>query len=191
MLNELEEYAINNNVPIMQSDSINFINKIIKLNNLNSVLEIGTAIGYLSISIAMNNSDVNITTIEKDNLRYLKAIENVNKFKLQDRINLIFNDALNIDIKDNFDLIIIDAAKTKNIEFFNKYKVKLNKNGIIIIDNIDFHNLVGNSDSIQSKNLKRLVQKIEDSIKFLKDQKDFEVKFLKIGDGLALCQKKI
>ncbi len=190
MLCELEQYAIDNNVPIMNSSSIEFISNLIKSNYFVKILEIGTAIGYLSISIALSNKETNITSIEKDNARYLKAVKNINKFKLNDRVNLIFNDALNVNLKEKFDLIIIDAAKTKNIEFFNKYKTMLNKNGMILIDNMNFHGLVGKSATIQSKNLKKLVQKIEDSIEFLKNRKDFKVEFLNIGDGLALCQMK-
>jgi predicted O-methyltransferase YrrM len=189
MIEDLEKHALENNVPIMQFDSVNYINNVIKSNNYKNVLEIGTAIGYLSICLALENSEVLITSIEKDNLRYLEAVENVNKFELQNRINLIFNDAMEVNLDDKFDLIIIDAAKSKNIEFFNKYKTLLNDNGTIIFDNMNFHGFVGNSSTIKSKNLRQMVKKIEKSIDYLKEQNEYEVKFYNIGDGLAVCQK--
>ncbi len=189
MINELEQYAKENNIPIMEKDSINFIQKFIQKYNIKNILEIGSAIGYSAISFARINDEVFITTIEKDNARYLEAVKNINAFGLQERINLVFNNALNLNIHDKFDLIIIDAAKTKNIELFDKFKDNLNSKSFIIIDNINFHGYVGNSDKIESNNLKKLVIKIENSIKYLKNLKDFKVSFLNIGDGLAVCQK--
>ena len=60
----------------------------------------------------------------------------------------------------------------------------------IITDNIKFHGYVGSSDKIESKNLKSLVEKIENYIDFLKDNEDFETKFYDIGDGLSVSVKK-
>lgn len=190
MIKDLEQYAIEKNIPIMEKDSIDFINKFIKKYNIKNILEIGTAIGYSAISLARLNDDIKIVTIEKDNERYLEAVKNINSFNLQDKIELIFNDALSLNFHEKFDLIIIDAAKSKNIEFFNKFQNNLNDKGFIIIDNINFHGYVGKSNGIKSINLKKLVLKIEKSINFLKKLENFEVKFLNIGDGLAICQKK-
>ena len=111
-------------------------------NQINSVLEIGTAIGYSSIMMALANPNVKITTIERDRDRYLEAIKNVKKFDLEDRITLIFNDALDVKIEDKFDLVFIDAAKGQNIKFFEKFSNNINKEGFIITDNMDFHGLV-------------------------------------------------
>ncbi len=190
MICELEQYAHDNNIPIMHKDSINFIIKLIRKFKVKEVLEIGTAIGYSSICMARVDKNIKVTTIEKDRSRYLEAVKNIKSFGLQHNIDIIFNDALKINIHNKFDLILIDAAKTKNIEFFNKFRESLNKNGLIIIDNINFHGYVGKSETIQSNNLKKIVIKIEKSIEFLKNQKDFNVKFIDIGDGLAICHKK-
>lgn len=190
MIKELEQYAINHNIPIMHKDSINFIIKIIRKFKIKEILEIGTAIGYSAICMAKMYNNIKVTTIEKDRTRYLEAIKNIKVFGLENNIDIIFNDALQISLHKKFDLILIDAAKTKNIEFFNKFKHLLNKNGLIIIDNINFHGFVGKSDTIENSNLKKLVIKIEKSIEFLKEQKDFKVKFVNIGDGLAICHKQ-
>ena len=58
----MERYAEANNVPIIELDSIKFIMKYIKMNNVKSVLEIGTAIGYSAILMANATSEVEITT---------------------------------------------------------------------------------------------------------------------------------
>ena len=73
--------------------------------------------------MALVRDDVHVTTIERDETRYLEALKNIKKCHLEDRITLIFNDALNVELEDNYDLIFIDAAKGKNKEFFNHFAI--------------------------------------------------------------------
>ena len=189
-IKEMEEYATNYNVPIMMRDSINYINDRIISLKLYNILELGTAIAYSTINFATANENVKITSIERDENRYNKAVSNILECELNNKIRLVLGDALEVDLTDTYDLIIIDASKGKNIMFFEKYKNNLNDNGLIIIDNIKFHGLVGKSSEIKSKNLRRLVSKMEEFIEFLKLQEDYHVEFVDVGDGLAVCQKK-
>ena len=76
---EMEEYANEHNVPIIEKDSIAFIMKFIKANDLKTVLEIGTAIGYSAILMAQATEDVVVTTIERDETRYMEALKNIKK----------------------------------------------------------------------------------------------------------------
>ena len=68
-IEEMEEYARNKNVPIIEKESITFIMKYIKLNNVKNILEIGSAIGYSAILMASVAEDVKVTTIERDETR--------------------------------------------------------------------------------------------------------------------------
>lgn len=189
-IQEMEDYADKHNVPIMQKESIDYIKNTIDAFHLYEILEIGTAIGYSAINFASVNEGVRITSIERDEVRYNEAVKNVADILYQEKVNLILNDALLTNLTNKYDLIIIDAAKGQNINFFNKFKTNLKDNGFMIIDNLTFHGLVGNSKDIESKNLRRLVEKIEESIEFLKSQEDYSVEFIDIGDGLAICKKK-
>ena len=110
--------------------------------------------------------------------------------RVSKEIDLVFNDAMNVNVQDKYDIIIIDAAKGKNEAFFEKFKFNLKPNGLIITDNIEFHGLVGKSDEITSKNLRGLVSKIEKYIKFLEENKEFETSFVQIGDGLAVSKRR-
>ena len=188
-LDEIEKYAKVNNVPIMQKDGIDFLTNYIKDNNINKILEIGSAIGYSSIKMALVNRDIEITTIEKDYERYNEAVKNINEFNLNSQINIILDDALYTNITDKYDLIFIDAAKAQNIKFFEKYKKNLNKNGIIITDNLNFHGLANNIENIKSKNLKALVRKINNYKEFLKNNEEFTTIFCEVGDGISISKK--
>ena len=77
VIQDMERYAEANNVPIIERDSIIFIDKYIKLNGVKKVLEIGTAIGYSALLMACASKDVEITTIERDEKRYKEALKNI------------------------------------------------------------------------------------------------------------------
>ena len=77
VIQDMERYAEANNVPIIERDSIIFIDKYIKLNGVKKVLEIGTAIGYSAILMACASKDVEITTIERDEKRYKEALKGI------------------------------------------------------------------------------------------------------------------
>lgn len=186
---QIEKYAEENNVPIMQKSGINFLTKFIAENNIKNILEIGSAIGYSAIKMALVNDKVKVTTIEKDDERYLMALKNIKEFDLEKRITLISGDALDIELQDKYDLIFIDAAKGQYIKFFEKYSKNLKKNGVIISDNLDFHGLVEQEERIPSKNLRQLVNKIRNYIDFLKNNTEFTTKFYKIGDGISISTK--
>lgn len=187
---EMEEYAKENNVPIIQKDSIIYIMKYIKAHNIKNILEIGSAIGYSAILMASADNDINVTTIERDETRYMECLKNIKKCSLDKKISVVYQDALEVNLTGvSYDLIFIDAAKSQNIKFFEKYKNFLTKGGTIITDNIDFHGYVGHSDTIDSKNLKEMVVKIENYITFLKENNEFTTEFLSIGDGLSVSKK--
>ena len=173
----------------MSVESIETISKIIKDNNVKNILEIGTAIAYSTICFASIDGVKKITSIERDKIRFNIAENNVKKSNLNN-IELICDDALNTSFNDKYDLIIIDAAKSQNKRFFEKYKYNLNENGIIIVDNLDFHGYVGRSSEIKSRNLRQMVRKIEKFIEFLDENKEFDVQYIEVGDRLGVCKKK-
>lgn len=189
LIKEIEEYGIKNNVPIMSEDTIQTIKNILTVNEFHTILEIGTAIGYSTICFASTPGVTNITSIERDPIRSSIAYNNVKKSGLKN-ITLRHTDALEIEIKDKFDLIIIDAAKSQNMKFFNKFKENLNEDGIIIIDNLSFHGYVNQETRIQSRNLRQMVNKIRKFIDFLNNNEEFVVKYIEVGDTLGVCKRK-
>ena len=190
-IRKIKEYALDNNIPIMIDDGIDFLTTFVIKNQMENVLEIGTAIGYSAIMMALANPNLKITSIERDEKRYMEALKNIKAFQLEDRITLIFNDALEIKIEGSFDLIFIDAAKGQNINFFNKYKDNLKKKGYIITDNMKFHGYLDKDESeIKSRNLRGLVRKIKDYRRFLKENTEYKTVFHDdIGDGIAVTTK--
>ena len=189
-MKELEEYAKINNIPIMQKDGILYLINYIKENNIKNILEIGSAIGYSSIMMASIDNDIRITTIERDKDRYNLAVSNIKKYNLDKQINIIYGDAVDTDITGMYDLIFIDAAKGKNIFFFEKYKNNLVKGGTIITDNLSFHGLVEDSDLVKTKNQRGIVNKIKDFISFLDNNEEFATEYIPVGDKIAISKRR-
>ena len=189
---EMENYASEHNVPIIEKKSIAFIMKYIRDNNIKNVLEIGSAIGYSAILMASSNQETMVTTIERDETRYMECLKNVKKCGMDKKINVVYQDALELNLSEDlrYDLIFIDAAKGQYTRFFEKYKNFLNPNGAIITDNIKFHGYVGESNKLDEGNLKSLVEKIEKYIEFLKTNTEFDTEFYDIGDGLSVSTWK-
>jgi len=189
LIKTIYNYGVLNKVPIMSEDTIETINNIINEKNIHSILEIGTAIAYSTICFASNKNIDRIVSIERDDNRYEKALQNVKESCLNN-ITLIHDDAFNVNINDKFDLIIIDAAKSQNMKFLDKFKLNLSSDGIIIIDNLDFHGYVGKSSEIKSRNLRQMVRKIEKFIDYLDNNEEFDVEYVKVGDTIGICKRK-
>lgn len=185
----LEEYAKINDIPIIEKDGIKFLENLILENNVQNILEIGSAIGYSAIKMALLNEQINVTTIEKDIERYKIAVGNIKKFELEKRIDILNIDAFDFNTSKKFDLIFIDGAKSQYTKWFKLYSDFLNDNGMIICDNLYFHGHVANYDNIKSRNLKQLVRKIREFILFLKENDDFKTNFYDVGDGISVSKR--
>lgn len=188
LIKEMKEYAEDNNVPIITDEGINYIRSYIKENNIKRILEVGAAIGYSSILMALTDEEITITTIERDEKRYLEAVKNIKKFHLEERITLLYKDAFDVELDEEFDLVFIDAAKAQNTRFFEKFSKNLAKNGTIITDNMNFHGLVEDESKIESRNLRALIRKVKAYHDFLENNEDYKTEFLNIGDGLAVSK---
>lgn len=190
MIEKMEKYAKENNVPIMLSDGIEYLCNFIQENNIKNILEIGTAIGYSAIRMALVNEEINITTIERDKERYIHAINNIKDMNLDNRINVIYGDAMEIEVDGLYDLIFIDASKGHSIDFFNKYSKNLSKDGVIITDNLSFHGLVEDESLAITKNQRGLVRKIKNFIEFLDNNKDYSTTYINVGDKISISRRK-
>ena len=162
-LKEMEVFAKNNNVPIVRKQTLSVILDLVKKKSkekgqeVTKILELGTAIAYSSINMASIGDNIYIDTIEKSKKMYDIAKNNIEKLHIQKndiktRINMYLGDAFKllqeniedetgkkVDICNNkYDIVFIDANKSKYLDYFNICKNLLNDNGIIILDNVLF-----------------------------------------------------
>ena len=110
---------------LLKKKSIAFIMKYIRDNNIKNVLEIGSAIGYSAILMASSNQETMVTTIERDETRYMECLKNVKKCGMDKKINVVYQDALELNLSEDlrYDLIFIDAAKGQYTRFLKNIKI--------------------------------------------------------------------
>ena len=167
-----------------------FLHLIIKISKIKKVLEIGTFTGLsaLTISLALPNDgklialDKNIETTKVANDYFKKA----NQDKKIETIIKSALDSLN-DLKKNnkkFEMIFIDADKENYKNYYDQSLELLNKNGLIIIDNVLWHGEVVD----ETKNDK-FTTNIRDFNKYVKNDSRTEQIIMPLGDGLTVCRK--
>lgn len=196
-LKELYKTGLMNEVPIIGDDSLMVVLSIMKAKNAKTILEIGTAIGYSSISFVSDDETRIVDTIERDEVMYNEAIKNIKEVGYQNNINVIFSDANLVDTTSftkKYDIIFIDAAKAQYQKFFEKYVPFLKEDGIVITDNILFHGCVeqvveNNTESL-SKNVRKMAEKLDVYNHYLNSLDEYKTYYLNIGDGLAITVKK-
>ena len=189
-ISKIKKFAKINSVPIMKDEGIDFICDYIVKNNVKSILEIGTGIGYSSIRFARAKDDVFVSTIEFDIERYHEAVKNVADNNLMDRILVYLGDAASFTFDRKFDLIFIDGPKAQYQKFFEHFQDNLLEKGVFISDNLSFHGMVDDLSLTHNYSTIKLVKKIRKYIDFLKTNKNFETEFLSLGDGIAITKRK-
>lgn len=193
---ELHQYGIDNDVPIIQDEGLDELLNLIDKIKPKRILEIGSAIGYSAIVMALN-SNAFIDTIERNEKMYNLAVNNIKAINLEERIKIYKGDAVDFDINElnkDYDLIFIDAAKAQYRRFFLKYEVLLKQDGYIFTDNLSFHGYVekyhnGTLEGV-SKDLRALVRKIDNYNNWLKEYDKYDTTFISKGDGIAISRKK-
>ena len=85
-------------------------------------------------------------------------------------------------------MIFIDAAKAQYIKFFERFKYSLNKDGVIISDNLSFHGMVQDISLTHNYSTKKLIRKIKKYIAFLEQNKEFHTDFYTCGDGISVSR---
>ena len=186
----MKEYAETHDVPIMQEEGIAFLVMLLKVLRPKRILEIGSAIGYSSSFMAIN-SDAIIDTIERSQEMYDECLKNHHMLGINKQVNVIYGDALECfdKVNDNqYDLIFIDAAKAQYIKFFELYAPLLTDKGVILSDNLYFHELL--FTEVENRDLRQLVRKVNKYNEYLNSLDNFETHIFKIGDGIGVTTKK-
>jgi len=192
IITKMRDIAYRQQVPIINDEGLVFLLFLVKTIKAKRILEIGTAIGFSAIHMALVDEAIHVETIERDPVLVEQAITHIREANLTSQITLIHEDALLLEVqqlKGNYDIIFIDAAKAQYQKFFTKYAPLLATSGIIVSDNLLFHGLVTGEKEIESKNLRHLVEKIDAFNKWLAKNPDYDTTFFAIGDGMAVSTR--
>ncbi len=189
MLEEIKKKALEEHIPIIMDDTLEIIKEIFDKEKPKRILEIGTAVGYSAICfLKASNGEAYIDTIELDVERAKEAINNINNMGLQKNIHVIIGNAVEVlpTLKDEYDIIFIDAAKGKYPVFLEQAIRLIKPNGLILADNVLYKGYVM-SDYNKHKQ-RTAVRNLREYIKEITENSNFETKILEVGDGLAITR---
>ena len=186
---DLKNYGNENKIPIMKLETKEFLKTLLTIQKPKSILEIGTAIGYSSLLFS-KYTDASILTIEKNKDMYEIAKSNFKKYNKDiNIINMDAKKALN-NINQGFDFVFIDANKSQYEYYFNKALSLLNKNGIIVCDNILFRGQITNDNSINKRDI-TIVKNLRKFLSHITNLDDYVTSIIPIGDGISISTRRI
>ena len=164
-----------------------FLHLIIKISNIKNVLEIGTFTGLsaLSISLALPD-DGSLVALDKNEETNKIATSFFKKAKQDHKIKTIIKPALETleELKNNkFDMIFIDADKMNYKEYYERSLKLINKNGLIIVDNVLWHGEVADEN-----NLDKYTVNIRKFNEYVSNDKRVEQVIIPLGDGMTICR---
>ncbi|WP_028783300.1 O-methyltransferase [Thalassobacillus devorans] len=191
---ELEQFAKENQVPIMEPSGIHYLMQLVRVKRPKRILEIGAAIGYSALRMLEAYPGTTIVTIERDPERYQQARTNLERLDEDTRIELVLGDALElqdeIHEKGPFDLLFIDAAKGQYQKFFEYYSQMITDEGIIVSDNVLFKGYPAGKDD-DNKRMQKIGDKIRSYNDWLISHPHYHTTIVPVGDGIALTVKKV
>lgn len=190
----IKEEALDNHVPIIEDDSLEVIKSILRIKRPESILEIGTAVGYSAIEFSnyLYGENAKIKTIEIDEAKYNKALENISKMKLEDKIEVVHADAVEylkeIPDSEKYDVFFIDAAKGQYLKFLEE-SIRLAKNESVIIADNMFYRGRTLSDYNEHKH-RTATNRLREYLVIMKEDKRLDSYLINVGDGLAISVVK-
>ena len=167
-----------------------FLHLLVKTSKIKKILEIGTFTGLstLTMSLALPD-DGSVVALDKNQKTNEIAVNFFKKAAQENKINTIIKPALESlkDLKDNkkkFDFVFIDADKENNKNYYNQSLDLIDKDGLIVIDNVLWHGEV--TDKAKKD---KLTVGIREFNSYVDEDKRVENLIIPVGDGLTICRK--
>ncbi len=191
-LKELELYAEENHVPIIEKEVAQLLKVLLKVYRPKNILELGTAIGYSALVMASStDEECKITTVERRLDMVDMANKNIDDTEYKERIKILYGEAEEIlpTLDEKFDFIFLDAAKGQYLEFFNSCIKLLDNKGIIMSDNVLFKGMVA-SDKLVIRRKKTIVKRLREYLEYINHLEGYTSCVIPIGDGVALTYRE-
>ncbi|HBY90460.1 MAG: O-methyltransferase [Ruoffia tabacinasalis] len=193
-LGEIEAYANELGIPIVPHETAKFLDFFTATMQPSQVLEIGTAIGFSASLMAQHlQADGHLTTIDRYEKMYERAKENFKKLGLEDRITLIEGDAADVlpTLEGSYDLIFMDSAKAKYIEFYPECMRLLRQGGVLIIDDVFQGGTVLDDEAEIPKRVRKIHRKLNELFDTVLNDKTNRSTLVPLGDGLLMVRKEV
>ncbi|MGM9942382.1 MAG: O-methyltransferase [Bulleidia sp.] len=191
-LKQIHDSARINHIPIMKDDGMDFLlDYIRKHESIRDILEIGTAVGYSAIQMALLRWDMHVDTLEVNPEMAARAKENIAREGLADRVHVYLIDGAQFETDRIYDLIFVDAAKSQYRRYLEHFLNNTVKGSVFIFDNLNFHGLVDDESLTENRGTIQMMHKIRKFREHILQDPRFETVFHSdIGDGVVVARVK-
>ncbi|MBP2622849.1 O-methyltransferase [Streptococcus oricebi] len=190
-LKDLEDFALRENIPIIPKETVAYFRLLLASLQPQSILEVGTAIGFSALLMAEAAPEAQITTIERNPEMIALAKENFQRLDQRQQIELLEGEALDLlaNLSGSYDFAFMDSAKSKYIVFLPQILKQLKKGGLVLIDDV----FQGGDIARPAEEIKRGQRAIYRGLHRLfdacLDHPDLTASLLPLGDGLLMLRK--
>lgn len=194
-ITELEREAVRDEVPVIRRAVRDLLRYLLRVNRPKKVLEVGTAVGYSALFMKeCLPAASRITTIEKVEMRLVKARENFEMYDREKRIRLVEGDACEklvemADREDSFDFIFMDAAKGQYLNFLPSILSILRPGGILVSDNILHDCDVLESRYAVKRRDRTIHARMRKYLYTITHMEELETICLSLGDGVTVSTR--
>lgn len=192
-LEELEQYAIRERVPIIRREMQSFIKMFLAVNRPKRILEVGTAIGFSTLLMCeYGRENLQIVTIENYDKRIPIARENFRRAGREDQITLLEGDAGELlkTLEGPFDMIFMDAAKGQYIHWLPDIRRLMAKGSVLISDNVLQEGDIIESHYLVERRKRTIYKRMREYLYELKHDPSFVTSILPLGDGVTVSVKQ-
>lgn len=192
-LRELEREANAGRVPVIKKETQRFIKLLLSLKRPARILEVGTAVGFSALLMALCNPvPCEIVTIENYAKRIPIARENFKKAKRDGQITLLEGDASELlpKLEGTFDFVFLDAAKGQYLSFLPHLVRLLRVGGVLLADNVLRDGEILESRFAVTRRNRTIHKRMRQFLYEVTHHRELDSTVLPIGDGLAVSLKK-
>lgn len=191
-LKEIEDFARENGVPIVQKETGVFLEFMTSMKKPKKILELGPAVGFSSILMYESaGTEPDIITIERDENMIEMAKINLERFNLTDKIKIEQGDCLEVleRLDDKFDLIFMDAGKGHYNHFLPHCLRLLKEDGIIVADNVLFRGMVASQELVKRRKI-TIVKRMRTYLDLVTQDENLITSVIPMGDGIAVTKRR-
>lgn len=192
-LEELEQTALRDRVPVIRREMQSFIKTFLAMNQPGRILEVGTAIGFSTLLMCeYGREDLQIVTIENYDKRIPIARENFRRAGREDQITLLEGDAGELlkTLEGPFDMIFMDAAKGQYIHWLPDIRRLMAKGSVLISDNVLQEGDIIESHYLVEHRKRTIYKRMREYLYELKHDPSFVTSILPLGDGVTVSVKQ-
>lgn len=192
IMKEMRSIANDKAYPIIRPEVAALLNIIIRIKQPQSILEIGTSIGYSGLLMLQSmGSEGHLTTVENQDELIRTARSNFEKQKVLQQVTLLQGDGGEIlhYLENKFDIIFLDGPKAQYLLYLPDCLRLLKQEGLLICDDVLFYGMVAKKELLQKRKI-TIVKRMKKFLRIISDHPLLDTTILPIGDGISISVKR-